>query len=138
MELSSSAATELVGLESSVCALLALDLEQNGLFSGPLDKTLWHQSMNPQGLRSNMWLLAYESDLKGWLSGQPRDFVEKDVYFKELKKKNISFYDINKNVTRIEKQMPKRRSAAFLKYLHLFGDSESMSSEYPDVSYTPY
>ena len=91
--ISKGAAKAVSGLESAVCALLALDIRENGLIEGSLDTGLWEQSMVDQGLSSNMWLLAYEADLKGWLEGKPKDFVDQNQYFCILKKKKISFYD---------------------------------------------
>ncbi len=87
-------------LESSVCALLALDLERRELTEGELDKGLWLQSMTPEGLRSNMWLLAYEADLKGWLRG-PENFALNDAYFGSLRRNGVSFYDPDRNITHI-------------------------------------
>ena len=58
--------------------------------------------MSSNGLRSNMWLLAYEADLKGWLHGLAVGHVEGDPYFSELKGKQISFYDTTKNVELID------------------------------------
>lgn len=106
-------------LESSTCALLALDLRRSGLIEGKLDTSLWEQSMTQDGLKSNMWLLAYEADLKGWLQDNPVNFVDSDPYFSILKKKMISFYDVKKNVTHITKQKPRPPSSALLNYLAL-------------------
>jgi len=104
LSLSSAEAQAVCELESSICALLALDLQSNELFEGPLDTTIWRQSLNPQGLLSKLWLLAYEADLKGWLNGDPATFVNDNPYFKVLKSKKISFYDTTKNVTHIKKK----------------------------------
>ena len=98
LKLSRSAAEAVSRLASSVCALLALDIEGRGQITGTLDKTAWRRSMSSNGLRSNMWLLAYEADLKGWLHGLAVGHVEGDPYFSELKGKQISFYDTTKNV----------------------------------------
>ena len=84
------------GMESSVCALLALDIEDGGQITGRLDKAAWKRAMSASGLRSNMWLLAYEADLKGWLHGSSVGHVEGDPYFSVLKGKQISFYDSDK------------------------------------------
>jgi hypothetical protein len=48
-------------------ALLALDCEQHGLVSKPLDKTLWSSHMTQDALYDEHWLLAYEANIKGWL-----------------------------------------------------------------------
>lgn len=103
-------------LESSVCALIALDLRSLGLIDGQLNTSLWQQSMNDAGLTSNMWLLAYEAELKGWLKGATA-YVDAHPYFSELKKRDVSFYNVKKNVTDISKLKPKPPSEALLKEL---------------------
>ncbi|MBS4047884.1 MAG: RNA-directed DNA polymerase [Alphaproteobacteria bacterium] len=117
VKISQSSANSVSVLESSACALLALDLRQMGLIDGVLNTVTWQQSMTPQGLWSNMWLLAYEADLKGWLAGNPANFVSLDRYFSVLKIKKISFYDIKKNVKHIRKQKPKEPSPALVEWL---------------------
>lgn len=110
---SRKAARSVTDLEHSVCALLMLDLRENGLVQGALDTSLWRLSMTPQGLTSHMWLLAYEADLKGWLHGTPRNFVDADPHFSVLKGRRIPFYDIHKNVKHVKKEKPPRRSSGF-------------------------
>ena len=103
--------SEAVGrLESSVCALLALELESRGQIIGVLDKGAWRRSMSADGLRSNMWLLAYEGDLKGWLRGSSAKYVEADPYFSELKGRRISFYDTMKTVETLDHRNGPRTS----------------------------
>ena len=105
------------GLESSVCALIALDLRSLGLISGTLDTALWQQSMNSVGLKSNSWLLAYEANLKGWLPVGAPNYVDAHPYFGVLKKFGVSFYDVKKNVKHIKARKPKAVSAALAEYL---------------------
>jgi len=63
--LSPGAARQVSGFENSVVALLTLDLHRSGLVPRGLDTGLWRISMSSIGLKSHMWLLAYEADLKG-------------------------------------------------------------------------
>jgi hypothetical protein len=80
--------------ENSVVALLALDVEENGLTTKPLDKTLWSTHMTQEALYDNHWLLAYEANIKGWLpSVRGADNVAADANFGYLKANNVSFYD---------------------------------------------
>lgn len=85
-------------LESSVCALVLLDLQQMNLIDGELDISPWTNIMTAKGLESNMWLLAYEADLKGWASPPKAGFVQKHSFFSALRKKNVSFYNPSLNV----------------------------------------
>lgn len=85
-------------VDNSVWALLVLDLENMSLIEGTLNKSHWMSLLTKESLVSSSWLLAYEADLKGWLTGPDPDFVKKHDWFKVLKAKNISFYNTNKNV----------------------------------------
>lgn len=111
-------------LESSVCALLALDLQSKGLISRKLNTSLWRRSMNSAGLKSNMWLLAYEAHIKGWLAVSNNNYVDNDSYFSILKAKKVSFYDTEKNIVLIDKEKPIKRSSEFLDYLAKLDTSE--------------
>ena len=113
LKLSRSAVISISNMNSSVCALLALDLEARGQIRGRLDKSSWSRSMSSDGLRSSMWLLAYEADLKGWLRGTASGYVEADPYFKELKTRRVSFYDEQRNVVHISKVGPARVRVPF-------------------------
>ena len=93
----------LIGKNScSVCALLALDLRQMGLIVGDLDTSFWENYMTTAGLNSEMWLLAYEAELKGWLSSKEIDYVSKHIFFKDLKNLQVSFYDIKRKTPSIK------------------------------------
>lgn len=104
-------------LESSVCALIALDLRDKNQIEGPLDESLWLQSLTNAGLNSGMWLLAYEADLKGWLPSPPINHVDNHTFFRELKKRNISFYNDKKNVRLLSREKPKKHSSEMLELM---------------------
>lgn len=104
-------------LESSVCALILLDLNQLGLIDGTFDRSLWTQAMTVKGLESNLWLVAYEADLKGWLFPPNAGFVQNHPYFAELRKRNISFYDKERGLKNVQRSRPKKPSDAFLRHM---------------------
>ena len=104
-------------LESSVCALVLLDLRQMGLIDGALDVSLWTQVMTHEGLQSNMWLLAYEADLKGWLTPPNAGFVQTHPYFAELRRRNVSFYDKERRLKNVRRSKPKKSSDAFMRHM---------------------
>jgi hypothetical protein len=80
--------------DDPVVALLALDCEQHGLVSKPLDKTLWASHMTQDALYDEHWLLAYEANVKNWLpSPGGTDYVTADVNFGFLKASGAYFYD---------------------------------------------
>lgn len=104
-------------LESSVCALIALDLRSLGLISGAVDTSLWQHSMNNAGLTSSNWLLSYEANLKNWLPSAAPNYIDTHPYFGALKKHGVSFYDVKKNVKHIKARKPKPVSTALAQYL---------------------
>lgn len=94
LHLHSAAVDKISACDDSVVALLALDCEQKGRLSKPLDKTLWTSHMTQEALYDDRWLLAYEANIKGWLpSLQPGDHVSADPNFAFLKAQGVHFYD---------------------------------------------
>jgi hypothetical protein len=92
----------LASVESGAVALLCLDLDKRGLLDAALDINFWEQTIQVDGLRGHMWLLLYEGVLKGWIDPKWTVVVKGDVYFSELLKKKVSFYDVKRNVPRIK------------------------------------
>lgn len=105
LSLPSEVNLELERVQSSVCALLTLDLRERGLIKRKLDTALWSSFSNSQGLRSGNWLLAYEGPMKGWLPGGTA-FIGADNFYSEFLARNISFYDtelsLNPLIRRVE------------------------------------
>lgn len=84
-------------IESSVCALLTLELQEIGLIRDQIDTSFWRSFMTPDALSGNMWLLSYEADIKNWLPS-PQQHVDSHPFFSVLKRKGVFFYDRSKNV----------------------------------------
>ena len=126
-------------LENSVCALLLCDLERLGLVP-KLNKGKWNQYANLDGLRSHMWLYAYESCRLGW-NGLTLKYPNRDIYFAELLKRNIAFYNLDKNVLQISSQKridlanALRRQKAFRESLIEIDDPER---SFPTASFDDY
>lgn len=97
-------------VESSICALITLDLRRLGLIDAGIDTSFWESFMSEDGLRSHMWLLAYEADIKGWLVS-PAAHVDNHSHFKVLKNRGVYFYDLKKNVPTYEKFKKKLRKS---------------------------
>ena len=80
---------------SSVVALLTLDLRQRGHVSGSLDLTFWESFADKKGLKSEMWMVAYEATKKGWLSSKLSSaFITNQIFFSGLWHKDVNFYDV--------------------------------------------
>jgi hypothetical protein len=92
-----STTASIVGeMDDSVVALLALDAEQRGLFQEKLDKAIWSQHMNAEGLYEDHWLLSYEANVKNWIPLTGRDYVNEDSRFSYLKRNGVEFYDVSR------------------------------------------
>lgn len=130
-------ASELTGIlksDSSVWALIVLDLEEKGLIEGTLDKTYWTSLLSKDSLFTANWLLAYEAHVKGWLSAADPDFVKNDPWFGPLKARKVSFYDTSRNVESFEKSRAisvtaaKQRSTVMQSWLASFFNSSFSST----------
>jgi hypothetical protein len=92
-------------LESSLCALLCMDLNSRGLIKGGIDETTWLPYGTVDGLASPMWLLAYEAARKGWWSDGRRDCVINDRLFGPMLRRGLFFYDEKRNVPRLRREL---------------------------------
>jgi len=76
-----------------IIALLSLHGKKLGLLPS-LDVEMWRALHIKESLYDENWLLAYEANVKGWLSPKTGgDFVGVNVTFKHLKNNNVQFYD---------------------------------------------
>ncbi|CAH0165522.1 hypothetical protein SRABI70_00876 [Pseudomonas sp. Bi70] len=80
-------------MESSVCSLIALDLNHSGLVDGDADVTSLTILATSQALIGNNWLLAYEGGRRQWLGNQNFDFIQADACFAALLNADVGFYD---------------------------------------------
>ncbi len=84
-------------LRSSVLALLTLDLRDRGLLTGAINEEFWSQFASGDGLRSEMWLAAYEVSRKGWWTkARSNSFIKHHPHFGIFDEMDISFYDPKK------------------------------------------
>lgn len=90
--LGAAVAKLLSSMEDDVVALLSLDAKDRGLIKkSALDVTAWAMSVGlPDALSDEHWLLAYESNRKGWMQCPA---VASHSFFKKLEQANINFYD---------------------------------------------
>jgi hypothetical protein len=91
--LSGDAATLVSEMEDDVVALLSLHADAEGLFPpGALDTTKWANLVTqPEVLRSEHWLLAYEANQQRWLETPA---VAADRIFSAMSAADVSFYDL--------------------------------------------
>ena len=90
-----------------VCALVLCHLSSNKLIDKPIDRSHWNSFLDEAGLRSEMWLYAYEATLKGWSGLPTKKFVASSKEFGELLRKQISFYDLDAHIEDITSSVKK-------------------------------
>ena len=88
MRVDSDLGLELNKLDNSICAILALDIRENGKLD--FDTTLIEELIDrSDALESNMWLLSYENKLRAWIEAPE---YENDALNAMIEAK-VSFYD---------------------------------------------
>ena len=108
VDITEEAAREVCKMNSSICALLLLDLRSDGHVCGKeLNTREWRSYMNPNGLHSHMWLLVYEARMRDWLSAdekgdgedeQVESFFKDSPVFRALWENKVSFYSEKRSV----------------------------------------
>ncbi len=94
LKLPASTFDKVRSLRSSVVGLVTLDLRQQGLINGALKVPEWKTFATVGGLKSEMWLLAYEATKKGWWPGSNKSgFVSGHPFFGDLFAAGVEFYD---------------------------------------------
>ena len=94
--------TNLVRLRSSALAMLSLDLRSRGLLEGSANLSGWRASATEDGLRSEMWLVAYEATKKGWWRAREQGsaYIEDHEFFGDIWRADIEFYDPGRRARR--------------------------------------
>ncbi|HVD99041.1 MAG TPA: RNA-directed DNA polymerase [Cytophagaceae bacterium] len=97
-------AESIMFFDDSIVALLGCHAYSKKLIDESILK-YWKTLMTSDSLKDGHWLLAYEADLKKWLpSADSTNHVNKDPFFKILKKNKISFYRLSTGKIISEKQ----------------------------------
>ena len=92
-------------LESSMTALLCMDLNNRSLIEGGVREDAWLPYASEEGLSSPMWLLAYEAAKKGWWASRDRAYVENSPLFGPMLRRGVSFYDEKRNVPKLRREL---------------------------------
>lgn len=99
----------LYSLEEPMCALLLSAASTRDLINGDIDRSLWDQSLNADGLRGKMWLYAYEGARLNLAGNPSTNHISSDNYFSLLFDRNISFFSIEEGLRSITGAMRTRR-----------------------------
>ncbi|QOZ85850.1 hypothetical protein DXT74_17425 [Chromobacterium sp. Rain0013] len=79
-------------MNSSVCALLLMDMDAAGKLPKAPPSTLWRNHQTTDALWGELWLLSYEAGVRGW-GGFTSTHVAADPYFSILMNAGVRFYD---------------------------------------------
>lgn len=85
-------------LNCPVTALHACHLNSLGLIDKRINRSVWNESLNSDGLASEMWLYSYEATLKGWTGVATEKFIKNHSGFGPLFEKKISFFDVGAHI----------------------------------------
>lgn len=130
--LSASSIASLTGLQDPMIALLVAVCVDRDLVDGAVDTTLWDQSLNSDGLRSGMWLYAYESVALGINTSQTSDFIAQDPYFGLLLAKKVRFLSVEAGFTSIDSTLRSLRGDN-VRAQRVRKDFEDFSLELDDI-----
>lgn len=109
LEVSEEGIAPVLTMESSACALIAIDLNRRGLIRNGFSDTQWLTYGTEDGLSSAMWLLAYEAAKKDWWSDGRRAYATGHPIFGPMIARGVYFYDENRNVTRTRTDIRRSR-----------------------------
>ncbi|WP_288252897.1 RNA-directed DNA polymerase [uncultured Hydrogenophaga sp.] len=79
-------------MDSSICALILLDLESAGALPKTTAPSRWKPFETVSALWEDQWMLSYEAGVRGW-GGMSDTHVRADPHFDELRTRQVRFYD---------------------------------------------
>lgn len=109
IELPAARLAPVVQIENALVAILVTAAASRGLVVGNVDFSLWNRSLNADGLRSPMWLYAYESVRQGYNALPGPNFITQDDFFGPLLARRVSFLSIEGGFTSIATYLRDRR-----------------------------
>jgi hypothetical protein len=85
----SDVAQQIIDSRDVISIIILLDLYQTGKISGTINTIDLESDLNLSSLDGELWLLAYEAEIKKWL---PLNNIALNPFFQILEKNKISFY----------------------------------------------
>ncbi|MCZ8015158.1 MAG: RNA-directed DNA polymerase [Limnobacter sp.] len=79
-------------MNSSVCALLLMDMSASGMLAKTPPNTFWRKYQTTDALWGELWLLSYEAGVRGW-GGFNSNHVIASPHFSILMNAGVRFYD---------------------------------------------
>lgn len=98
LEITGANVDSVAAMESSICALILLDLDSAGALPKTLAHSRWRPFETSSALWEEQWMLSYEAGVRGW-GGMSDTHIKADPYFDELRKLQVRFYDTGALIT---------------------------------------
>lgn len=105
LKLPSTCLSRLYEIENSMISLLIAVAKKQDIISGTVNFQNWNRSLSGDGLRSPMWLYAYESIGLSVNPAPSSSFIEQDPYFSLLHDKKVRFLNIDNGFTSIRETL---------------------------------
>lgn len=99
----------LFSIEEPMCALLVCEAKSRGLITGEIDRQLWNESLSVDGLKSHMWLYAYEGARRNIVGRAGTVHIQQEPFFSILNSRRISFLSMEAGLYSITEAMMARR-----------------------------
>lgn len=94
IKLEQSGVDLVAAMQSSVCALILMDLSVSGKLDKAPKESFWRSIDGPDSLCEELWLMCYEAGKRGW-GGFTEAHILADNHFKHLHALGIHFYEPN-------------------------------------------
>ncbi|MDP2721160.1 MAG: RNA-directed DNA polymerase [Bacteroidales bacterium] len=89
---------KILSSKSVTASILALDMLSKNKRIKKFDYSNIISSITTENLNTKLWLLVYESSIKGWIPDVSVSIVSNHFYFDIIKSKNIHFFDSNRKL----------------------------------------
>ena len=92
LAISATNVDSVAAMDSSICALILLDLDSAGSLPKTPAPSRWKPFETTSALWEEQWMLSYEAGVRGW-GGMSDTHVKADPHFDELRTRQVRFYD---------------------------------------------
>lgn len=116
IKIQASALSMCLRLPNALVAILVTHAEVAGLIEGAIDRSFWQSYAKKAGLRSAMFLFAYEAALKGWETESA--YCEDDEFYGLLLREQLSFFDVehtSKDLSQVLKERQRENQLSRLR-----------------------
>lgn len=120
IKISAGALRMCLRMPNALIAVLVTHAESEGLIEGAIDTSYWRSYANKEGLRSSMFLYAYEAAVKGW--EKDHRYCETDEYYGLFFKEKLSFFEITRTAKNLSQVLSERKKENQFSRIHAAWD----------------